>query len=328
VVSKCVGAIAALAFLAVPILALAADDGFAVPAWPYPGNAVSPGAAAPPPDATTPRSLPGSDRSFTLAQVRDLFATPDWYPGRHPPMPDIVAQGRKPTVYACGFCHLPDGQGRPENAALAGLPAAYIEAQVADFRSGDRRSAWHGTYRPTDLMRASAENATDAEVTSAGEYFSGLRLTRRVEVVEATLIPRVVESAWVYVIEGSDDTETLGQRIIEVAIDHDRHELRDPATAYRAYVPQGSIERGRTIAQIGQGGPAMACIACHGKDLRGAGVIPPLAGRSPTYIVRQLLAFRTRSRSTAPGAPMMPVVALLNVDDMIAAAAYAASLEP
>ena len=66
----------------------------------------------------------------------------------------------------------------------------------------------------------------------------------------------------------------------------------------------------------------------HGTDLRGVGVIPPLAGRSPTYIVRQLLAFRSGARSAEAGAPMMPVVALMSVDDMIATAAYAASLEP
>ncbi len=318
---------AALVLLALSALARAADDGFAVPAWPYPGNPVSPGAVAPPTDATTPLRLPGSNQSFSAAQVRDLFATPDWYPSSHPPMPDIVAHGRRPAVYACGYCHLPDGQGRPENAALAGLPAAYIEAQVADIRSGARRSAWHGASLPTDYMRASAERATDAEVASAADYFAGLRLTRRVEVVETAQVPRVVESAWVYVLAGGDDAGTLGQRIIEVAIDHERHELRDSASGYRAYVPQGSITRGQTIAQSGQGGPALACVACHGPDLRGVGVIPPLAGRSPTYIVRQLLAFRTGSRSSAAGASMMPVVAQMNIDDMIAAAAYAASLE-
>jgi cytochrome c553 len=127
---------------------------------------------------------------------------------------------------------------------------------------------------------------------------------------------------------GGEDTEALGQRIIEVAIDQERHELRDPASGYRAYVPPGSVARGQAIAQSGQGEPALACVACHGADLRGVGGVPPLAGRSPTYIVRQLLAFRTGSRSAATGAPMMPVVAPLNVDDMIAAAAYAASLEP
>jgi cytochrome c553 len=142
------------------------------------------------------------------------------------------------------------------------------------------------------------------------------------------VIPRVVESAWVHVMVGGTDTEALGRRIIEVAISQERHELRDPVSGYRAYVPRGSIARGQTIAQSGQGGPAVACVACHGTDLRGVGVIPPLAGRSPTYIVRQLLSFRTGTRSAEAGAPMMPVVALLNVDDMIAAAAYAASLEP
>ena len=319
---------AALVLLSLSTLAQAADVGFAVPAWPYPGNPVSPGAAAPPPDATTPRRLPGSNEAFTPAQLKDLFAAPDWHPDSHPTMPDIVAHGRKPAVYACGYCHLPDGQGRPENAALAGLSATYIEAQVADFRSGARRSAWHGKHLPTDLMRASAENATAAEVASAAEFFAAIRLTRRIEVVEAAVIPRFIESGWVHVMVGGTDTEALGQRIIEVAISQERHDLRDPASGYRAYVPRGSIARGRTIAQRGHGAPALACVACHGKDLRGVGVIPPLAGRSPTYIVRQLLTFRTGSRSIAAGAQMLPVVALMNVDDMIAAAAYAASLEP
>ncbi len=60
----------------------------------------------------------------------------------------------------------------------------------------------------------------------------------------------------------------------------------------------------------------------------GNGAAPPLAGRSPTYIVRQLLAFKTGERATAAGGPMLPVVEQLDVEDMIAAAAYAASLEP
>jgi len=63
-------------------------------------------------------------------------------------MPPIVARSRAPEVFACGYCHTPGAQGRPENAALAALPAAYIIAQVEDLRAGARRGAWPGAYRP------------------------------------------------------------------------------------------------------------------------------------------------------------------------------------
>jgi cytochrome c553 len=62
--------------------------------------------------------------------------------------------------------------------------------------------------------------------------------------------------------------------------------------------------------------------------LRGIALVPPLAGRSPSYILRQLLAFKTKSRSSPLGAPMSDVAATLEIDDMIAAAAYAGSRKP
>ena len=34
------------------------------------------------------------------------------------------------------------------------------------------------------------------------------------------------------------------------------------------------------------------CVSCHGEILRGAKLVPPIAGRSPTYLMRQLLAFK------------------------------------
>lgn len=324
---RLVGPGLALTLLSVPAMALATDDGFVVPAWPYPGNTPAAAATPPPRDGTLLR-LPNSSRAYTRAEITDLFATPDWYPDSHPPMPDVVSHGRKPSVYACGYCHLPEGQGRPENASLAGLPAAYIQAQVADFRSGARRSAWHGTYLPAELMRGSAENATDAEIASAAAYFAGLRMTRRIDVVESSEVPTTRESGWLYVpVEGAG-TESLGQRIIEVAVDQARHELRDSESGYRAYVPVGSVARGRGIVENGLDGKASACGTCHGADLRGAGLVPPLAGRSPTYVVRQLLAFKTGARAAPASAPMLPIVAHMGIDDMIAIAAYAASREP
>ncbi len=91
------------------------------PAWAYPI-----GPFDRPEDDGTPKHVPGSTAAFTMTQIRDRFNVPDWHPADHPPMPDVVAHGRKPDIWGCGYCHLPNGQGRPENAGLAGLPAGYI----------------------------------------------------------------------------------------------------------------------------------------------------------------------------------------------------------
>src|SRR5690606_13110098 len=75
-------------------------------------------------------TVPDSKEQFTLARINDKFNPPDWRPASHTPMPDIVAKGRKPNVWACAYCHTPSGQGRPENSALAGLPENYIRQQL------------------------------------------------------------------------------------------------------------------------------------------------------------------------------------------------------
>jgi cytochrome c553 len=69
-------------------------------------------------------------------------------------------------------------------------------------------------------------------------------------------------------------------------------------------------------------------VTCHGPTLAGIGLIPPLAGRYPTYIVRQLIGFKTGARTSPLSQPMQAVAAQLSVEDMIAVAAYAASLNP
>src|SRR5437870_10554020 len=115
-----------------------AQSGEAPPAWAYP---VNPPDFKLPPDDGTLRHVPDSIAAFTLTQLRDLFFAPDWHPGDHPPMPQIVALGRKPDVFACGVCHRADGPGGPENAGMSGLPKAYIMQQMADFKSGARKTS-------------------------------------------------------------------------------------------------------------------------------------------------------------------------------------------
>ena len=56
--------------------------------------------------------------------------------------------------------------------------------------------------------------------------------------------------------------------------------------------------------------------------------MPPIAGRSPSYLLRQLLAFRNGARTGEAAAQMAPSVEKLELDDMIALAAYVGSLYP
>jgi len=133
--------------------------GFDVPAWAFPGYTNPPPPDAKPDDVVKLR-VPESRVAFTQAQLQDLFAAPDWFPERHAPMPVIVARGRRPDTLACAYCHLPDGTGRPENAALAGLSADYIRAQVADLRNHTRKRACRGPRKCASSTSRSKRAAT------------------------------------------------------------------------------------------------------------------------------------------------------------------------
>ena len=127
--------------------------------------------------------MPGSRVRLTRAQLGDLFNPPDWHPDDHPAPPEVVAHGRKPDVRACGYCHYPNGQGRPENSSLVGLPAAYIVQQMADMRAGLRRSA-DPNMRPPAAMLAIAKASTVEEDRAAAAYFASFAYRKWIRVVE------------------------------------------------------------------------------------------------------------------------------------------------
>jgi cytochrome c553 len=230
----------------------------APPPWAYAVN--PPDFKEPPVDATL-RHIRGSTAAYTSAQLRDLFFAPDWYPDDHPPMPEIVAHGRKPNVFACGVCHRADGPGGPENSSLAGLPESYI----------------------------------------AGWFLAAVNGT---------------------------DREPIGNRIIEVPKDLDRFESRDAHSEFIIYVPLGAIAKGEALVATGGAGKTIACGTCHGRELRGLGPIPGIAGRSSSYIFRQLYDMQHGQRAGLGSAPMVTVVAKLNEEDLVSLAAYLASLTP
>lgn len=285
----------------------------AVAAWAFPG-----GQPKPPPGGWDPDpkfSLPGSAARYSEAQLHDLQHALDWYPQTHPAMPDVVANGRAPGVKACGFCHQPGGEGRPENASLAGLDRAYIERQVAAFANGSRHAAVEG-WRPNVTMTEIAHAATAAEVHAAAVYYSGLRYRSHVRVVEAATVPALQTRAFVLV-PRRGPREATAQRIVETPVDFERFERRDPRSEYIAWGPPGSIARGRAVVT------RIGCPACHAARMNHWG-----AGRSPSYIVRQLLAFRSGARHDPQSGPMHAVATRLTTGDMLDVAAYWASLTP
>ena len=213
-------AIIAMAFALAP--GTSAQDREAPPAWAYP---VNPPDLKLPPDDGTPRRVPGSSVTYTLTQVRDRHFSPVWHPQEHPPQPEVVARGRKPDVPACGFCHRADGPGGPENANLAGLPAAYIIQQAADFKSGARKTSV--PKRNIDQKPGMFQAATDAEVEAAAAYFSALKPRTIIKVVETDTVPRTYITANHLAADKTGETEPIGRRIIEVPEDLEQFVSRD-----------------------------------------------------------------------------------------------------
>jgi cytochrome c553 len=266
--------------------------GFPPPYWAYPVNL--PDYVAPP-DKGEKMRVPNSNVTYTLTQIRDFFSPPDWHPEDHPAMPPIIGTGRKPQVWACGYCHLPTGWGKPENANVSNLPEPYFMQTVADFKNGTRRGTVPDIL-PHSGMVAAIMPTTDAEV----------------------LAP---------IVGTGEGMEPIGQRIIEVPDDPILTTLRDWRIGFTTYVPPGSLKKGEALVTTG-GGKTVQCTICHGSDLRGIGPVPPIAGRSAIYTFRQLYDFKDGARHGAWSAMMKPVVQNLTLDDMIAITAYTSSRMP
>jgi cytochrome c553 len=273
----------------------------------------------------------------------------DWYPNDHPnPMPRIIKLGPAAlelgtTGRACGACHLSDGSGRPENASPAGLPAKYILRQLDDFRNGRRHSVEPGKGNSNTMVML-AKAMTEQEMKQAAEYFSSVKWRPHVTVVETDLVPATKIQGELFIptvnhVSEHKLTEPIGKRIIEVPTDVDANQiLRNSRGTWVAYVPVGSIARGKNLVTTGGStivngqivlGRATACTTCHGQDLRGMGQdIPPLAVRSPSYLAREIFDIQQGTR--AGSYPLMPLmkkaVEKLTAEDIIDITAYLASL--
>jgi cytochrome c553 len=303
------------------------------PAWAYaippapPGGAPA-GPAAPAPPDPKPRTLPGSTLSFPLATIRDGFGPADWFPGDHPPMPEVVARGRRPDVRACSLCHYPNGKGRPENAGVAGLPVSYFIQTMHDFKNDVRKSG-EPRKANTNIMIQIAKAMTEEEIKASAEYFGSMKWTPWIKVVETRDVPKTRIQGGMYLRLEGKETEPLGMRIIETPENVEHTEvLRDPRSGFIAYAPVGSIKKGEALVTRGGNGKTVQCAICHGADLKGLGPVPGLAGRSPSYMVRQMYDMQVGARKGVWSDLMKPVVAKLTDEDFVSIAAYLSSRTP
>ena len=181
---------------------------------------------------------------------------------------------------------------------------------------------------PPSAMLTLGKAANEEEARSAAEYFSKLKYKPWIRVVETKMAPKTHVEGWILVPEKNVGEEPIGVRIVETPEDHERFELRDSMSGFVAYVPTGSVKKGETLATTGGSGKTLRCSICHGEGLKGLGNVPFLAGRSPSYLVRQLYDIKTGNRRGEWSPLMQEAVAKLTTEDMVDLAAYAASLKP
>ena len=296
----------------------------AVLPWAYVLNDPAVSAEAPDPDEVV--TVPGSSVSMPRSAINIDNGPPDWHPDAHPPMPEVVAHGGGEGVVACGYCHLPNGQGKPENAGLAGQPYEYLVQQMTDWRNGRRRPG-EPRMGPPSFMERIGLAASDEEARIAAEYFSSIDFKPWVRVVETDSVPRTQFAGWIHEVVEGGGVEAIGTRVVETPVNLTLTKLRDDSSGFIAYVPWGAVARGRAIVTTG-GGNSVACTVCHGDDLRGIGPVPALAGRSPTYMARQLYDLQTGVRDGAWSDLMDAAVKNLTLEDIVDIVAYTASLEP
>ena len=279
-----------------------------------------------PQEQTKPRTVPASSATYSLVDVRDGHNVIDWFPGDHPVMPPIMKNGPASlgeSARGCASCHLPNGKGRPENGPPAGQPAGYTIQTLRDFQNGKRVSA--DPRKPNNpTMAALARAMTEEEMRQSAEYFAAMPWTPWMRVVEADTIPEMhLEEGNMHITVGKEPTEPLAGRIVETPEDeYQANMVRNPRSGWIAYVPMGSLAKGEKLVDAGR------CVTCHGLDLMGSGDFPGIAGRSPSYMMRQLWDMKRGTRNGIYTELMKPVVANLTADDLTAIVAYLASIKP
>jgi cytochrome c553 len=157
-------------------------------------------------------------------------------------------------IIACSLCHYPNGKGRSENASPAGLPKEYIERQLHNMKNDQRASAERRKAN-TQAMVTFAKAMTEEEIQQAAAYFSAMKWTPWVKVVESDTAPKVRSQGGLYhsARRAQAGTEPIGNRIVEVPENPMYTEtLRNPRSPFTAYVPRAQSTKGKHTRDHGR----------------------------------------------------------------------------
>ena len=250
-----------------------------------------------------PRSVPGSTVSLTVAQTRDAYNPPDWFPDAHPPMPPVggawPAEGDARVRLLSSRQRPGPARERVARRAAGGVHRS-ADGRLQERRSQERR-AEDGAAQRDDPGREGGHRRRRSRTAAA--YFSSFPFKKWIRVVESKDVPKTRIAGSMHV-PTNDGTEPLGRRIIEMPEDLERTEIARCVVADLSPTCRSAASR-EASRWCKTGGTArrVACGTCHGADLKGLGPVPPLAGRSPSYTVRQLFDHAARrAKGTVVGA--------------------------
>jgi cytochrome c553 len=239
-----------------------------------------------------------------------------------PQAPAVISTG-KPLP--CMACHEANGNGHPQTADISGLSANYIIEQVHAFANKQRLSG-----RMVEVAKAISET----DLKAVAQYYASIGPNRQqwVKTVAGSEAPKQKSNGpgrfGFHVPGGGTEPIPEGQ-IVMMAQDDDLERAGDQINGgFIQYVHPEQLALGERIATTGDNGRITKCDSCHGDNLKGKGDVPRLAGRLPTYLIRTMNDIKTGARRDLGTAPMVPVLAKMSDQDIVAVATYMASKSP
>ncbi|MEI9922969.1 MAG: hypothetical protein WDN50_05055 [Bradyrhizobium sp.] len=159
-------------------------------------------------------------------------------------------------------------------------------------------------------------------------YFSSLKPKSVIKVIEADTIPKTQVARVFYALVKDGGTEPIGERIVETPVNAEQFEHRDSRSQFIVYVRRAASPRAKRSPKPEVPGSQRLARPAMVRSCEVRRPVPGIAGRSPSYLVRQIYDFQQHARAGSGAAQMVPVVEKLSPDDMISLAAYVASLQP